>query len=163
MTTKYTHDQLIKRAINWLWGQGCVIVISGMAGGSQEPDAIGFCHTYSILIECKASRSDFLRDKHKRHHRAGQSMGNKRYYLAPQGMINPEELPEKWGLIEPREQNMRIIGKAEWFMDKSSHPEISLLVSAIRRIKGMMPQGVSVKSYYHQTNNKATLGIERVA
>ena len=90
-------------------------------------------------------------------------MGNKRYYIAPKGMITPEELPEKWGLVEPREQNMRTIRSAKWFMDKSNNSEISLLVSAMRRIKGMMPRGVSVKSYYLETGNTATLGIKRVA
>jgi len=163
MSTNYTHGQLIKKAIEWLWGQGCVVVITEMAGGSQEPDAIGFCPSYSILIECKASRSDFLSDKHKCHHRAGKSMGNKRYYLAPKGMINPEDLPEKWGLVEPREQNMRIIKSAKCFVDKSNNSEISLLVSAIRRIKGVMPRGTSVKSYYLETGNTATLGIKRGA
>lgn len=127
------------------------------------PDAIGFCTTYSILIECKVSRSDFLEDKHKRHRRTGCAMGNKRYYLAPQGMIDPDELPEKWGLIEPRETNMRLIRSAESFIDKSNEMEISLLISAMRRIKGMMPRGTSVKSYYKETGNTATLGIKRVA
>lgn len=163
MSSKYTHGQLVKKAIKWLWGQGCAIVITEMAGGSQEPDAIGFCPTYSILVECKASRSDFLSDKHKPHHRTGHSMGNKRYYLAPKGMINPEELPEKWGLVEPREKIMRIIESAEWFIDKDSNSEISLLVSCMRRIKGMMPKGTSVKSYYYETGNTATLGVKKEA
>ena len=156
-----THDKLVKKAIKWLWGQGCVVVITEMAGRSQEPDAIGFCTTYSILIECKASRSDFLSDKHKCHHRAGYSMGSRRYYLAPKGMINPEELPEKWGLLEPYGKGFTIIESAGWFKDKSSGMEISLLVSAMRRIRGMMPRGTSVKSYYYHTNDRATLGIKK--
>lgn len=163
MSTKYTHAQLVKKAIGWLWGQGCVVVISEMAGRSQEPDAIGFCHTYSILIECKASRSDFLSDKHKCHHRTGYSMGSKRYYFTPKGLIYPDELPENWGLVEPYGNGFTIVKKAEWFKDKSSGMEISLLISAMRRIKGMMPRGTSVKSYYYETGNTATLGVKRVA
>jgi len=162
MPIKYTHDQLVKKATKWLWRQGCAIVITEMAGRSQEPDAIGFCPTYSILIECKANRSDFLKDKHKCHRRAGRSMGDKRYYLAPKGMISPEELPEKWGLLEPYGSGFTIIESAGWFQDKDCRMETNLLVSAMRRIKGMMPRGTSVKSYYYQTSNRATLGIKPV-
>ena len=156
----YNHNELVKKAIKWLWGQGCVIVISEMAGRSQEPDALGFCHTYSILVECKANRSDFLSDKHKCHHRSGYSMGDKRYYLAPKGIIKPSELPEKWGLLEPYGKGFTIVESAGWFRDKASNMEISLLISSMRRIKGMMPKGTSVKSYYYQTGNTATLGIK---
>ena len=159
---KYTHDQLVKKAIKWLWGQGCAVVISEMASRSQEPDAIGFCTTYSILVECKASRSDFLSDKHKCHQRAEHSMGDQRYYFTAKGLIRPEELPEKWGLIEPYGRGFTIVESAGWFQDKSSNMEISLLISSMRRIKGMMPRGTSVKSYYYQTGNTATLGIKPI-
>lgn len=163
MSTKYTHSKLVKKAIKWLWGQSCVIVISEMAGRSQEPDAIGFCHSHSILVECKASRSDFLRDKHKWHHRTGRSMGSKRYYLAPKGMIRPDELPEGWGLLEPYGNGftavVTYVGKVR---NKDCQMETNLLVTAMRRIKGMMPRGTSVKSYYYETGNTATLGIKRI-
>jgi len=157
--TEYTHKQLVKRAIKWLWGQGCAVVITEMAGRGQEPDAIGFCSTYSILVECKASRSDFLSDKYKCHSRVGNSMGDKRYYLTCSGIIKSGELPEKWGLLEPYDSGFTIVESAGWFKDKAYDREIGLLVSAMRKIRGMMPRGTSVKSYYYHTNNRATLGI----
>jgi len=86
-------------------------------------------------------------------------MGDKRYYLTPKGIIKPSELPEKWGLIEPYGSGFTIVESAGWFQDKGYGMEIGLLVSAMRRIRGMMPQGTSVKSYYYQTGNRATLGI----
>ena len=159
MSSKYTHGQLVKKAIKWLWGQGCSVVISEMASQSQEPDAIGFRGSYSVLIECKASRSDFLGDKNKSHHRWDSGMGSRRYYFTPKNLIKPEELPEGWGLIEPYGRGFTIIESAELNINKSSNMEISLLISAMRRIKGMMPRGTSVKSYYYQTGNRATLGI----
>ena len=53
----------------------------------------------TVLVECKVSRSDFLADKAKPHRHVG-GIGNWRYYMAPEGLISPNELPEKWGLVE---------------------------------------------------------------
>lgn len=53
----------------------------------------------TVLVECKVTRSDFLADKAKPHRHVG-GIGNWRYYMAPEGLISPEELPEKWGLVE---------------------------------------------------------------
>jgi len=164
MTKEYTHSQLVKRAIKWLWAQlGCAVVISEMVSRSQEPDAIGFYPTYSILIECKISRSDFFNEKNKPHFRNRRCMGNKRYYLAPPGMIQPEELPFGWGLMEPTEKRIKIIKDAEWNLDKNHVGEIGLLVSAMRRIRGIKPIGVSVRTYSYTPGwgaNRATLGIK---
>jgi len=158
---KYSHDELVKKARKWLWAQGCAVVITEMAGGSQEPDAIGFHPSYSMLIECKASRSDFLNDKNKCYRRAEKSMGDKRCYLAPTDMIDPAELPEKWGLLEPWGNGLKIIEEANYFIDKESRSETALIISAMRRIEGMMPKGTSVRSYYYETKNRATLGIRK--
>lgn len=158
---KLSHNKLVKRAIKWLWSQGCAVVISEMAGSTQEPDAIGWHPSYgSTLIECKASRSDFLSDKHKSHHRNEESMGDKRYYLAPQGIIKPEELPEGWGLLQPTEKRMRIVEGGNYFPDKNWRSEIHLLISAMRRIKGKPGKGTSVRFYIYQTGNRATLGVK---
>lgn len=156
---EYSHDKLVKRAIKWLWSQGCAVVISEMASSSQEPDAIGWHPTYSILIECKASRSDFLSDKHKPHHINKIYMGDKRYYLAPKGMIHPNELPEGWGLLEPLEKQTRAREDSSWFPDKNWRGEVHLLISAMRRIKGKPGKGASVRFYTYQTGNRATLGV----
>jgi len=157
------HSELIKKASRWLQTQGCGVVITEMTSSAgQEPDAIGWTTAYSILIECKVSHSDFLNDRHKCHQRIDKSMGDKRYYLAPKGIIKPEELPDGWGLLEPREKSMRIIKSAGWFYQKKSvREEITLLVSAMRRIRGVMPNGVSAKCYQYKTKNRATIGIEK--
>jgi len=157
------HSELIKKASRWLQTQGCGVVITEMTSGAgQEPDAIGWHPRYSILIECKANRLDFLNDKHKCHQRTDKSMGDKRYYLAPSGIIKPEELPEKWGLLESYGNRVRIIKDPDWFfIEKDCRGELTLLVSAFRRIEGIMPSGVSAKCYQYKTKNRATIGIKK--
>lgn len=53
-----------------------------------------------MLVEAKASRADFLADARKPH-RLDQAtgIGRWRYYLCPEGLIQPEELPPRWGLL----------------------------------------------------------------
>ncbi len=115
MGTTLKHAELCKLAVNWLkrpysrGGHGCTVAIdecrTGWAG--EIPDAIGYRFSGmqdssmdgTVLVECKVTRSDFLADKAKPHRQAG-GIGNWRYYMAPEGLIAPAELPEKWGLVE---------------------------------------------------------------
>lgn len=54
-----------------------------------------------INIEAKATRSDFLKDKTKPHRKHPErGVGHYRFYIAPVGLISPEELPPRWGLLE---------------------------------------------------------------
>ena len=159
-----THADLVKRARQWLRGQGCGLIITEMSGRTQEPDAIGWYPCYSILVECKVSRNDFLKDKKKKwdskvYRDFVKSMGDKRYYLAPSGIIKPEELPVGWGLLECSGRDVKKIIEAEFQAEKNWSGEISLLVSAFRRVKGIMPEGTSARFYHYQTKNRATVGI----
>ncbi len=52
----------------------------------------------TVLVECKVSRADFLADMAKPHRYSG-GVGNWRYYVAPEGVISPDELLAKWGLV----------------------------------------------------------------
>ena len=56
---------------------------------SENPDAMGFGgRHFSILIECKASRADFIMDRKKWFRkRPEDGMGHKRYFMAPVGML----------------------------------------------------------------------------
>lgn len=140
---KLTHQALVKVAQRWLVNQQrCSVVLTEIVTTAGEiPDAIGWRHcSYSILIECKVSRSDFLADKHKPSRRSGLEMGGKRFYLAPKGMIKAEELPEGWGLLEYSEEinRTKLVKDVEFTRDRTPsdyHGEIALLVSALRRIK----------------------------
>ena len=115
MATSLKHSDLCKLAVSWLkrpfsrGGHGCTVAIDECrtGWGGEIPDAVGYRYSGmqdtsmdgTVLVECKLSRSDFLADKAKPHRHAG-GIGNWRYYLAPEGLITPDELPEKWGLVE---------------------------------------------------------------
>ncbi|MCS4309472.1 hypothetical protein M2404_003844 [Rheinheimera pacifica] len=105
------HDFLVKRAVRWLQsplskgGPGCHTAISEAKTGfnGEIADAIGFraCGTFasgSVLVEVKVSRADFLADKYKPHRQSG-GVGNWRYYLCPEGVINVGDIPPGWGLL----------------------------------------------------------------
>jgi len=109
---EWTHRELCDIAVKWLKrshsqnGHGCNVAVSEVASGwdGEVPDAIGFrCSGYrdgSVVVEVKVSRSDFLIDKKKPHRKAPEKgMGDWRYFLCPEGVIQPDELPEKWGLL----------------------------------------------------------------
>lgn len=100
-----THAGLVKRAARWLENSsyGCKLVIAGgFTSVSEMPDAIGFQSAMTtVLVECKATRADFLRDAQKQFRRHPQlGMGRCRYYFAPKGIIGVDELPDGWGLVE---------------------------------------------------------------
>lgn len=112
MAKQWTHSLLCDKAVSWLkkphskGGHGCCIALSEIKTGidGEIPDAIGIRATGwldgSVLVEVKNSRSDFLADKAKPH-RNGEvlGVGKWRYYLCPENLIHPNELPDKWGLI----------------------------------------------------------------
>lgn len=100
-----SHAELVEAAAKWLVRQGCVLVVTEAAGGwymtGESPDAIGWKPDgKSILVEAKATRSDFLSDGKKKWRLGGAAMGALRYYIAPKDLIAKEELPAGWGLLE---------------------------------------------------------------
>jgi len=57
----------------------------------------------AAVHEVKISRSDFLADIAKPSKRAGYAaISEKFYYVAPEGLLRPEEMPEKAGLLLAR-------------------------------------------------------------
>src|SRR4051794_14342069 len=97
-----THQDLIKVAQRWLTNTAhCAVVLTELSTSAGEiPDAIGWYGRNSILVECKISRGDFFADKDKPSRRAERVLGGKRFYLTPKGLVEPEEVPEGWGLLE---------------------------------------------------------------
>lgn len=106
-----THKALCDIAAKWLKrnqsqnGHGCAVSVTEAPSGwnGEIPDAIGFRiaghNDGSIVVEVKVSRSDFLADKKKPHRANDAGLGNWRYYLCPEGLINPSDLPNGWGLL----------------------------------------------------------------
>jgi hypothetical protein len=157
-----THGDLVTLAGKWLQ-KHCSVVITEMQGGNYEQaDAIGWKGGYSWLIECKASRADFLADAKKSFRQHPESgMGYHRWFMAPLGMLSPDELPSGWGLIEVGAK-VRETKKPEPFYTYNRQHENYLLISALRRVAHNAPQGVSVKCYTYETKCTATLGVEEI-
>jgi hypothetical protein len=152
-----THAELVEIAYRWLLkAQGCQFAFKELVtAGYEIPDAIGFRGGgTSILVECKASRADFLGDKKKPHRvNPGMGMGTYRYYLCPTGMIKADELPPGWGLVYVGAQGAaRQVhgpkGNCYYerdnpfrFNDKDQRAEIKMMMSALRRLhlREMLP------------------------
>lgn len=131
-----THKQLVKRAADWLRQKGYAIVITELRTlASETPDAYGHKDGLSTLIECKVSRADFLADKKKRFRICPEyGMGDKRYFMAPKGLISPSELPQGWGLLEVSEKRVNHTKSASR-VRPNKHAETILLASVIRRLE----------------------------
>lgn len=117
----------------------CGVVLTEMHSMSHEvPDAIGWNSCRSILVECKTARADFLTDAKKlfRIH-PEMGMGDYRYYMTPPGLIQLDELPRYWGLLEAREKQVRVLrGSFRFPIAKAALKERPLLYSALRRVQG---------------------------
>lgn len=134
-----THAELIRRSVSWLKSHHkCSIVYADMStiGTQERPDAIGWYGTYSRLVECKTSRSDFLKDKKKYWASQPESgMGMQRWYTVPADLVRPEEVPAWWGLAYVYPKKIVVVKQA---LDRSTwdhRGEISMLTSAIKRIE----------------------------
>lgn len=142
------HAVLVERGASWLRRNGCRIVLAEFSTALSEiPDVIGWKGTWgdSFLIECKASRGDFLADKAKGFRREPhRGVGQFRYYLCPPGMIKAEELPPQWGLLYAHPKSISIEAGANprrWHAADSQHRfefnqhnERRLLLSALTRL-----------------------------
>lgn len=138
-----THDELVQRAGSWLRAHGCTVVLLEpfTVRSHEQPDALGFrLGWWSIAIECKTSRDDFLRDKRKISRLNDTSVGQERYYLTPPKLLTPSELPEGWGLLEVHPTIVRVV-KHPWpsrherppFNPQRSAYELLLLVEQLER------------------------------
>ena len=166
----YTHSDLVERAARWLANSmRCSVVITEMGGIGEEPDAIGWHYAgNSILVECKVSKSDFNADKWKAGRRtpARFGMGNKRFYLVPQELLQHalDNRPEQWGVLVAYKARVETKLEAEWIADASKTREMGLLISSLRRLAGERHplKGMNVKYYTidESQNPKATIGIE---
>ena len=164
MSDKPTHAELVSLAAKWLKNQGCSVVITEMTSASMEsPDAIGWQGGFSILVECKTSRADYLRDQKKHFRRNPRSaLGLRRFYMAPEGMLSAKELPVGWGLLSVKGGKVYKISDSTRVPETTRDYEIHLLVSAIRRMVNVDTTGVACSVYVEQTTKtkpRATVEI----
>ena len=144
-----THEKLVKCAVAWLRSYGCGVVLSEQSCASGEtPDAIGWkraCH--SVMVECKISRADFLADREKPFRRKPEiGMGCERYYMTSAGLVEPDELPPGWGLLESRGREVLQILPAHGRMRSARgfRYEMNLLLASLRRVEVRIePQSIT--------------------
>lgn len=157
--TDLTHKSLCALAVDWLKrpgsrnGPGCQVAISETQNhvSKEIPDAIGWramAHSGpgSTIVEVKISRADFLADRNKPHRFNPEiGMGAYRYYMAPEGMIAQDELPDRWGLIEVNQRShvkVRCGHVLQHYRDPdvwrheqyNVQAEVSMLVLALARV-----------------------------
>jgi hypothetical protein len=134
----WTHKALVTRLAKWLkYTKRMTVVMAELhTKNSETPDVMGWIgNANSILIECKASRQDFLADKNKffrRHEEMG--MGDVRYIAAPEGLLVIQEIPEGWGLLEVSENHV-IETIAPTLKKANKTNECVVLMSALRRLE----------------------------
>lgn len=97
-----SHKELVEIASKWVKKVGFPIVASEFKTTIREiPDVVGFRASSTIMVEVKCSMSDFYAD-FKKPERNGENVGvgNYRLYLAEQGVLNHDKIPDGWGLLE---------------------------------------------------------------
>jgi hypothetical protein len=125
------------------------VVLSEQACASGEmPDAIGWkkaCH--SVVVECKASRADFLADAEKPwRQKPERGVGCERYYLAPSGFIHTDELPTGWGLLEVCGRDVETARRSAKNLRSplGFQYEMNLLLASLRRVEVRIePQSIT--------------------
>lgn len=144
-----THAQLVEKAVRWLRRYRCGVVLSEQACASGEmPDAIGWkraCH--SVLVECKVSRADFLADRAKPFRlKPEQGVGSERFYLFPAGLVQREELPAGWGLLECSRRGVEMVHASAKNLRSATgfRYEMNLLLASLRRVEVRIePQSIT--------------------
>lgn len=130
-----THAELVERAGSWLKGtmRCCPVIIERNCWSTAEsPDAFGVNSDGSVVVECKASVSDFYADRAKPFRvKPEDGMGRLRFYMTPKGLIRPERLTlvPGWGLIEVWGRRVMVKRASDEFK-QSSNAESLLMRSA---------------------------------
>lgn len=135
-----THAQLVDIAVHWLRTYRCGVVLSEQACVTGEtPDAIGWKgKCYSVVVECKVTRGDFLADLKKPwRNDAGHALGCERFYLAPRNLISVDELPAGWGLLDYHARRVSVLQKSGRNLrtDAGFRNEMNLLLASLMRVE----------------------------
>src|ERR1700675_2006559 len=121
--------------VRWLSRQCSVVLYEFATAADENPDVIGWAPgAGSVLIECKLTRADFLRDATKtvrKNPRAG--MGQRRYYLCPFDTIHVKDLPPKWGLLWAAKGQIIVKREARGHPERNLAAEVGFLSSMLRR------------------------------
>lgn len=142
-----THRELCETAERWLLGTAkCRVAIAepNCIVTNEQPDAIGFRASGSILVEAKTSRADFLADAKKPFRiSAKNGMGNERFYICESGIISAEDLPQGWGLLYlTAGGKVKRIKHSDIFRDINQSDETKLLTACLYLFKPLKIKSV---------------------
>lgn len=116
-----THDELNDMAVRYLQTTGGFLIICKELHSHLDeiPDVYALNNKFSVVIECKTSHADFERDKKKRFRKyPKEGLGRYRYYFCEEGVLSPDEIPPRWGLIYVyKNGDMRLV-KGKVFSNK---------------------------------------------
>lgn len=126
------HATLVQMGVRWLGRQCSVVFYEAAPARGEIPDVLGWSGSASTLIECKVSRADFLRDRAKKS-RMRLGLGQRRYYLCPAGVLRPEDLPPKWGLLWAGKGSVTVQREARGFAKRNLTGEVQFLSAMLRR------------------------------
>lgn len=144
-----THTELVEAAYRWVLKETrCQVAFKEaktVAASGEEPDVIAFgAFGLSIVIECKASRADFLADAKKIFRQNPEmGMGQKRYYCCPENLLTQKDLPRLWGLIYVPEDPRKSwciydpsdeMGGVERLFERNINAEMAVMYSALRKM-----------------------------
>lgn len=151
-----THAELVTLAMRYLAAKRFRVMLAEPGFRKERPDAIGFASGFSCLVECKATRRDFLKDSQKPF-RADPALGvgTVRIYLTNPGVCSTDEVPDGWMLLEAGDRDTIIVRKGdrtlldggclqmssqEWlFKERNHEAEADLLYSwAWRKLEGCL-------------------------
>ena len=138
------------------------------------PSTNGFprgCHplydeevVHTIVVEAKASLSDFYSDRQKPFRQdPGDGMGSERYYLCPEGLIDPKRHDlHGWGLLYAVNHGRayrrpRMVRKSIDFWPKASSRELMMLVkwaSVVEMVVGNTPGDVWPSGWKRELRDK---------
>lgn len=184
------HAELVRIAERWLLRtRRCSFVLRELRSSHGEiPDCIGFkiyapSNEGSVVVECKATKTDFLSDAKKSFRKNPEhGVGAYRFYLAPEGVITPEELPAKWGLVTVGKSGKPILRVGprgdSWhenrndfrFDDRNLQGEWSLMASAMRRVhlrgdigKIYLPESAPESGVFRAEDGKTVIRLAEFA
>lgn len=157
-STNTAHRGLCVLAAKWLrsttgWHKPrCpYVAVELVTAGTEQADVFGWNYWTTVMIEVKASRSDFLADAKKPHRKnPSEGVGHLRYYCCPAGLIKDSDLPPYWGLLWEREGKIEEVKSAEQ-QPSNSYAEVAILTSIMRR-EGIKPQVFDYRNIKDNSN-----------
>lgn len=143
--TNSKHYQLCAVAANWLRNNITnphkYVAVELSTYHLEMPDVWGVNGCASSIIEVKTSRADFLSDL-KKPWRTGEHrpMGNFRWYLLPEGVVDISEVPDGWGVLRHNGEQITAIERLAVFQDDADNTgDVAFLCSIMRR-EGINPK-----------------------